>query len=163
MRQFMLFVLLIPALAALTSCTDTDIDDVKPIIDLSVEGTFPRNCDTLYLGKTFTFRATFSDNEQLGGFSIDIHQNFDHHSHSTEVTACTFSPVKEPVNPFQYTMDFEIPEGLTTYVAEVEIEIPAEDSEGAIDPGDYHFFIHLTDRVGWSAEKGLSVKLVARD
>jgi len=149
-------------MTALTSCGETDIDDVKPIIDLSVESAFPRNCDTLYLGEAFTFRASFADNQELGSFSVDIHQNFDHHSHSTEVTACEFSPEKEPVNPFQYTMDYDIPAGLTEYVAEVELEIPASDAGGAVDTGDYHFFISLTDKVGWSASKGLSIKILER-
>jgi hypothetical protein len=28
------------------------------------------------------------------------------------------------------------------------------------DPGDYHFFISLTDREGWSAQKGLNIKVL---
>ena len=33
---------------------------------------------------------------------------------------------------------------------------------GLYDEGDYHFFISLTDKEGWSAQKGLSVKMLHR-
>jgi hypothetical protein len=91
-------------------------------------GGLPQNCDTLWLGETFTFRALFTDNRALGSFSIEIHENFDHHAHSTEVTECELNPVKQPVNPFLFIRNFEIPEGLAEYEANVEILIPAGNS-----------------------------------
>ena len=137
-----------------------EIDDQKPVIDLSVEEAFPVNCDTIVLGQSFTFRMKFSDNAELGSYSIEIHHNFDHHAHSTEVEQCPLDPVKEPVFPLYYLQDFTIPEGTGEFLATQEILLPLAGSDGDYDTGDYHFFVRLTDREGWSAQKGLSVKLI---
>ncbi len=146
----------------LAACTREKIDDEKPDIDLTVSGAFPQNCDTLWLGESFTFKALFTDNAELGSFSIEIHENFDHHAHSTEVTTCNLDPVKTPVNPLYFINDFEISQGLTEYETNLQISLPAGNNEGDFDEGDYHFFIRLTDREGWSAQKGLSLKLHKR-
>lgn len=146
----------------LTACAREKIDDEKPEIDLTVSGAFPQNCDTLWLGESFIFKALFTDNAELGSFSIEIHENFDHHAHSTEVTTCNLEPVKTPVNPLYFTRDFEIPAGLTEYETNLQISLPVGNNDGNFDEGDYHFFIRLTDREGWSAQKGLSIKLYKR-
>lgn len=146
----------------LTACNKEETDQEKPVINLTTENAFPQNCDTLWLGETFTFRAVFTDNQELGSFSIEIHEDFDHHEHSTETEICEPMPEKEPVNPFEYLQDFAIPEGISHYEAEVEITIPESNGEGMLDEGDYHFFISLTDREGWSDQKGFSVKIMSR-
>jgi hypothetical protein len=146
----------------LAACTREKIDDEKPDIDLTVSGAFPQNCDTLWMGESFKFKVLFTDNAELGSFSVEIHENFDHHAHSTEVTRCELDPVKTPVNPLNFIRDFEIPSGLTEYETNLQISLPAGDNEGNFDEGDYHFFIRLTDKEGWSAQKGLSVKLFHR-
>jgi hypothetical protein len=143
----------------LAACAREKIDDEKPEIDLTVSGAFPQNCDTLWLGEPFTFKVLFSDNAGLGSYSIEIHENFDHHAHSTEVTECELNPVKIPVNPLYFTSDFEIPAGLTEYETNLQISLPAGNNNGNFDEGDYHFFIRLTDKEGWSAQKGLSIKI----
>jgi len=144
------------------SCKEDDIDKEKPGIDLSIQDAFPVNCDTLYFGESFTLRLRFTDNAALGSFSIDIHHNFDHHSHSTEVEECNIDPVKEPVNPYVFIQDYDITAGLSEHVTDITITIPAADNFGLYDEGDYHFYISLTDAEGWSAQKGLSVKMVRR-
>ena len=138
------FLLLISA-----GCNPVEIDDQKPVIDLSTEGAFPVSCDTLYLGESFTWKVRFADNVELGSYSLEIHHNFDHHAHSTEVEVCDLDPVKDPVNPFQTIMDFDIPAGSMEYHVSESIQIPQSDANGDIDPGDYHFFISLTDREGY--------------
>ena len=157
--------ILIPAflLLLVSSCEkDEEVDTEKPAIDLSIQDAFPVNCDTLYFGETFKLKALFSDNVELGSYSIDIHHNFDHHSHSTEVTECDLDPIKDPVNPFTYIEDYDIPEGLEEYKTDLSISIPAGNESGLYDEGDYHFFISLTDNEGWSAQKGLSIKMLHR-
>lgn len=144
------------------SC-EKDIDKEKPIIDLSIPDAFPVNCDTLYFGETFELKALFSDNAELGSYSIDIHNNFDHHAHSTEVTECTLDPVKDPVNPFLLMEGYDIPASLMEYETDVSISIPASNGTGTYDEGDYHFFISLTDAEGWSTQKGLSIKILYRE
>ena len=144
------------------TCNDKEVDDQDPEIDLSISDAFPVNCDTLYFGETFTFKVLFTDNVELGSFSIDIHNNFDHHSHTTEVTACNLDDVKEPVNPYLSIEEYDIPEGLDVYETSLEITIPDGNSKDKFDEGDYHFFISLVDKTGWSAQKGLSVKMMYR-
>lgn len=165
MKIFKILLFLFLQSLLLNSCEKDDVDKETPEIDLDIQEAFPTNCDTLYFGETFTFQALFTDNLELGSdkaFSIDIHNNFDHHSHSTEVTECNFDPVKKPVNPFIFIQDYSIPEGLKEYTTDLSIEIPLRNNNELFDEGDYHFFISLTDKEGWSAQKGLSIKILHR-
>jgi hypothetical protein len=70
--------------------------------------------------------------------------------------------VKEPVNPYVSIEDYDIPEGLDAYETLLEITVPNGNSAGEFDEGDYHFFVSLTDNEGWSAQKGLSIKILRR-
>jgi len=162
MKAFKIFSGLIFILIVFITCSKDEVDDEKPEIDLTGSGAFPQNCDTLYFGETFIFKVLFTDNVELGSYSIDIHNNFDHHSHSTEVTECNLDNVKEPVNAYVSIEDYDIPEGLDAYETSLEITVPNGNSAGEFDEGDYHFFISLTDKEGWSAQKGLSVKILRR-
>ncbi len=164
-----IFKLLFPAILlilVINSCNDEEIDKQKPEIDIDIQGAFPVNCDTIYFGEAFNFKTLFKDNVELGSykaFSIDIHNNFDLHSHSTEVTECNFDTKKDPVNPFTFIQDYDIPEGVKEYETNLSITIPSGNDKGLYDDGDYHFFISLTDKEGWSAQMGLSVKLIHRE
>ena len=145
----------------LCSCNqDEDPDLEKPVIDMSAITAFPMACDTLYFGEPFTLKAVFTDNLALGSFTLDIHHNFDHHTHSTEVTECTLADQKDPVNPFTLIQDFEIPEGSGIYETNLEVTIPSGTEDGVYDEGDYHFHIKLVDQTGWSDLYGVGVKLV---
>ena len=140
---------------ALSCSKDAEtVDTEYPVIDANFAGTFPQQCGTVLRGETFVFQAKFSDNVALGAFSLDVHDNFDHHSHSTEVEACDMGPVKTPENPFGYIKSFDIPGAPGTYEAQVEINVPAD-----VDPGDYHFLIRVTDQKGWQTLRGLSIKI----
>jgi hypothetical protein len=145
------------ALAFISSCSSDNaaIDTEYPVIDITGTGAFPIQCSTIERGKTFTFKATFNDNVELGSYSLDIHHNFDHHTHSTEVTTCETEAVKKPVNPMLFINNYTIPNGVKSYEATAQITIPAD-----VDPGDYHFMIRLTDKEGWQTLKGLSIKIL---
>ena len=161
MKSYKIIFIYILSFILFSSCEKSEeIDKQKPEIDLNISGAFPLNCDTLYFGETFVFKILFTDNAELGSFSIDIHHNFDHHSHSTEVSECNPDPIKSPVNPFVFIQDFSIPEGLKAYETNLSVTIPSGNSNGSFDKGDYHFFISLTDKEGWSAQKGLSIKII---
>jgi hypothetical protein len=134
---------------------EDDKDTEYPVIDVSSPGAAPQNCDTVYRGQTFATKAFFSDNEELGAYSIDIHENFDHHTHSADIEECDLDPIKDPVNPFKYIDSFDIPAGSKEYSMSQDIFIPAD-----VDPGDYHFMIRLTDRAGWQSLYGLSIKVL---
>ena len=128
------------------------------VINMNEPHHFPHSCDTVYVGESFVFKARFTDNQELGAYSIDIHHNFDIHSHSNEEEECEPDPPKTPTeNVFLYIKSFTIPDGLTTYDAEVTVEVP----ENA-DTGDYHFFIALTDKEGWQTIRGIGIKIAER-
>jgi hypothetical protein len=131
-----------------------ELDTVYPEIDLSIANAFPQQCSSIKRGQSFTFKARFSDNTELGSYSLDVHHNFDHHSHSTEVEECTLEAKKTTVKPFLFIKDYALTAGLQEYVATVDISVPAD-----IDPGDYHFMVRLTDKEGWQTMKGLSIKI----
>ncbi|MDR1680614.1 MAG: DUF4625 domain-containing protein [Prevotellaceae bacterium] len=151
-RHVMLSILIVFVAAA---CRRDEAQDLeKPVIDMSGSSAAPANCATIARGERLLFRAVFTDNRALGNYNIEIHQNFDHHSHSTEATECPVDPVKAPVNPFVYNRSFPIPEGTPRYDASAEIDVPP-----GIDTGDYHFMVRLTDKAGWQQLKALSVKI----
>ncbi|MCC8409810.1 DUF4625 domain-containing protein [Mucilaginibacter sp. UR6-1] len=133
---------------------DDRVDTEYPVIDLSASNAFPQQCSVINRGESFTFRAKLSDNVQLGSVSVDVHNNFDHHSHSTEVNDCQMEAVKTPVNPYLLIRSFQIAEGLKETEISQTIAVPAD-----VDPGDYHFLIRLTDKEGWQTIKGISIKI----
>ena len=153
-NQRFIYSLLIASAVFSCSKNEEKTDTTYPVIDLSRADAFPIQCSTINRGETITFRAHFSDNAALGSYSLDVHHNFDHHSHSTEVDACDFGLVKTPEKPFQFIKSVEIPGNPSTFEAQLEIPVPND-----IDPGDYHFMIRVTDKEGWQTMKGLSIKI----
>ncbi|MDD4489299.1 MAG: DUF4625 domain-containing protein [Paludibacter sp.] len=139
----------------LVACVETD--DEIPVIDMSSDNAFPQNCVTVYRGESFTFHARFTDNVELGSYSIELHNNFDHHTHSTSVVECELEPVKKAVNPLLFIKEFSIPRGLTEYTASVTIDVPAD-----VDTGDYHFMVRVTDKSGWQTFEGINIKIAKK-
>lgn len=144
------------------ACSNHDEDDnkdmEKPSIDMNSSNAFPQNCVVLYRGESFPVKAIFTDNQELGSYNIEIHNNFDHHSHSTDDVECELEQKKAPVKAFVYNKDFSIPSGKNIFEANNEISIPSD-----VDTGDYHFMIRLTDRAGWQQLKAISLKIKDRD
>lgn len=157
MKTLQKSLLILTTVLTLNSCSKSEkesIDTEYPTIDLSTASAFPKQCSIVKRGEKFVFRAKLNDNAKLGSVSVDIHHNFDHHSHSTEVNDCQSDAVKTPVKPFLLIRSFPIPADLNTYEIAEEIVVPAD-----IDPGDYHFLIRLTDQAGWQTIRGLSIKI----
>jgi hypothetical protein len=139
------------------ACDDTIKDEELPVIDMSSETAFPQNCVTVYRGESFTFNARFTDNIELGSYSIEMHHNFDHHTHSTSSEECEMEAVKAAIKPLLFIDEYNIPSGKTEYSASIEINVPTD-----VDTGDYHFMVRLTDKSGWQTFKGISVKVGER-
>lgn len=146
--------LLFASLISFWSCSKDDIDEEKPTIDISFSEAFPTNCATIQRGGYLFFKVKFSDNQALGSYSVDIHHNFDHHSHSTEGENCTLDPIKAAVQPLLIINNYPIPEGSTQFTATESIAIPS-----SVDIGDYHFMYKLTDASGWQTIKSFSIKI----
>lgn len=139
-------------LTACSSDDDSSVDQEYPTINLAE--TTPQACSVLQRGEVFLAKIAVADNQELGSVSLDIHNNFDHHNHSTEVEECELEAKKEPDNPFTYIKSIPIPKGNDRYVVEQEIAIPED-----VDAGDYHFMIRVTDAAGWQTMKGISIKI----
>jgi hypothetical protein len=157
MKKLSLLSLCLVLMLALSNCSKDKaepIDTAYPEIDLAGQHAFPKQCSVIKRGEKFVFRALVSDNAQLGSLNLDIHHNFDHHTHSTELAECDLAPVKQAVKPFLLIRNVTIPGGLKSFEVSTEIEVPVD-----IDPGDYHFMIRLTDKEGWQTIKGLSIKI----
>ncbi|RZM22916.1 MAG: DUF4625 domain-containing protein [Pedobacter sp.] len=148
---------LIALAVLLNSCSKSEqkeIDTEYPVINNAAQNAFPKQCSVIKRGEKFVFRAQLNDNVELGSVSIDIHHDFDHHTHSTEVSDCGLDPVKAPVKPFLLIQSYSIPTASKTFEVQQEITVPAD-----VDPGDYHFLIRLTDKAGWQTIKGISIKI----
>ncbi len=146
-------------MGGLFSCSDDDKQVSKPVINMDDENAFPANCVTVFRGESFEFNALFTDEQELGSFNIEIHNNFDHHSHSTDDIDCEEEEHKHksPVKPFVYNKSFTIPSGQTSYQAIVKIDVPTD-----IDTGSYHFVIRVTNKAAWQEIKGISIKIADR-
>ena len=115
----------------------------------------PIDCQVYHRGETIPFSYVFTDNDELGKYNIEVHHNFDHHTHSTSATTCSMDDVKEAQNPWVFNQDFNIPDGQKSFSAREDIKIPTN-----IDTGDYHFMIRLTDKAGWQQIKSIAIKIV---
>ncbi len=155
MKQSILSLIL---LCALCACSSSDDEDVKDMTYPEISGVGitanPTDCQVYHRGEVIPFSYVFTDDTELGAYNIEIHHNFDHHTHSTSSVECPMEALKQPVSPWVFNQDYPIPSGLRTYKSRVDIPIP----EG-IDTGDYHFMIRLTDRAGWQQLRALAVKI----
>lgn len=154
MKHFFIVLGIAVSLAGCSKNNKDAIDTEYPTIDVSAANAFPKQCSEFSRGQKYTVTIPVADNVALGSISIDVHHNFDHHSHSTEVGECVPEAVKAPVRPYLLVKTISIPEGSKSYTATTEIEIPAD-----TDTGDYHFMVRVTDKEGWQTIKGLSIKI----
>ena len=79
--------LLAMSVFAFISCDDSDSDTTKPVIELSE----PEEGQELKIGDEHGvhFEMDLSDDVMLKSYMIEIHSNFDHHSHGKSRAAAT--------------------------------------------------------------------------
>lgn len=145
-------------LVLFTSCStedNLDKDLEKPSISIAYEEGFPKSCAQLIKGQTYNFRAMVSDNFELASYSLDIHHNFDHHTHDDQGSECDLEPRKQALNPFIYMENFSIEEGLQTYELSIALKIPDD-----IDTGNYHCSFSVTDVTGWQKRTSVDIKII---
>ena len=140
---------------ACTSDSDTDKDAEKPVITVQYADGFPQACATLQRGETYSFRARVTDNDALAAYSLNMHHNFDHHTHDDQEEQCTLEAVKEATNPFMYMENFSIENAPQSYEIVQEITIPND-----IDTGDYHCAFSVTDQTGWQSRTSIDIKII---
>lgn len=149
--------------------SDDDKDMTPPVISADGITANPINCQQYHPGDVIPFHYVMLDNQELGNFNIEVHNNFDHHTHSTEADdhdhdhemgECDDDEEHEHEhehsegNAWVYNHDFTIPAGQRQYDARVDIPIPADAALG-----DYHFMIRLTDRAGWQQLHAVAIKI----
>jgi hypothetical protein len=89
----------------------------------------PKNGDTLTAGGIMLFHALFTDDEELGEYNLDIHDNFDGHGHRGDKVPWSLNETN-PITDDRHEIKREIP-------------IPAN-----AEPGDYHLTLRFTDKAG---------------
>ena len=160
---------------AITSCDkddDKDIDTEKPQIIANIDGASPANAATFYFGESIPVKLLLTDNAELGSFSVNIHNNFDHHSHSTEEEEEEHHHEEEEHHhhdgeegdAFQFTQDYTIPAGSTNFLIDTTIPLPVKSDDGdEYAGGDYHFMINVTDKAGFSNIKAFEIKILQKE
>lgn len=142
----------------LYSC-NTDVDDVKPelrLTDFSIQpkteeicGSLENNVFNVISGDLLYLTATFSDNEALSQYKIDIHNNFDCHGHSGSAFPSVVVPITNTKTiDWSYLEVFDI-EG-TEAVKRIELKVPQN-----VTAGNYHFSFQLIDKAGNDAENNI--------
>ena len=155
MKKLYLSLTLLCALCACSSSDDEEKKDMTyPVINTTDIVAVPTDCQVFKRGDVIPFNYLFTDDTELGAYNIEIHNNFDHHTHGTSSVECPMEGEKKPVKPWVYNQDFTIPSGQRTYTARHDITIPAD-----VDPGDYHFMVRLTDHAGWQQLHALAIKI----
>jgi len=158
MKTQLKYVLLGFMLMAFLSCSDEDDsnkDDIKPVITINYDGGFPQACAELTKGETYHFKAMISDNKELASYSLDIHHNFDHHTHDDQGVQCELDLLKEASTPFIFMENYTVESGMTSYEIDITLTIPE-----TVDAGDYHCAYSVTDVTGWQARTSVDIKIV---
>ena len=75
----------------------------------------------------------------LKSYMIEIHSNFDHHSHGKSRAAAT----GEATVDFSFNRSYDISGKKTAHIHHHDIVIPANAT-----PGDYHLMVYCTDAAG---------------
>ncbi|MDR1981597.1 MAG: DUF4625 domain-containing protein [Tannerellaceae bacterium] len=125
------------------SC-DNDEDTTKPVINL-IE---PEEGDVLQIGSDVHFEMELSDNDLLRSYKVDIHHNFDGHTHTSATKA------GEETIPFSYSHAWDISGQKNASIHHHEILIP----ENAT-PGDYHLVVYCTDASGNESYVAINIEL----
>ena len=152
---YLFYSLLLLFVVSCSSSDDTEIDEEKPTITINYTDGFPQACEILERGQTYIFKALATDNVALAAYSLDLHHNFDHHTHDDQDAECELDDIKSAVNPLIYMENFSIENGGQSYELSITIDIPND-----IDTGDYHCSYSVTDETGWQSRTSIDIKIV---
>lgn len=142
-------------LCLIVQCEEQQSTQNAPEIDMNT----PPPCDTLTFGEQFRFKATFTDDENLGNYKINIHHNFDHHTHGTHEAECQLDSIKQAHNPYFHNWVINIPQTTKTYTIDTMLNLPAANDTGLYEGGDYHLMLYLTDEEGHQSWIGRDLKI----
>ena len=147
----LLATLTIVSTLSFVSCEDDKGDTTPPVIRLLS----PAEGERLEIGEAIHFEMEVSDNEALGSYKIDIHNNFNGHEHShTYSSSDDDISVTETISfAFQQSWN-DISGKRNALVHHHNITIPTNAT-----PGNYHFMVYCTDAAGNESYVACSVIL----
>ncbi len=132
-----------------SSCDNDDSSDTtKPVIELNE----PEEGQALKIGDEHGvhFEMDLSDDVMLKSYKIEIHSNFDHHSHGGKSRAAAGKQLLILVST-DLTM---CPDMKTAHIHHHDIVIPANATAG-----DYHLMVYCTDAAGNESYIARNIKL----
>jgi len=132
-----------------TSCEKEENDTQKPVI--TVEG--PEQNEVLYIGSGIHLEVEFTDDTELKSYKVDIHSNFDGHTHKSTNSEDTIAW------SFQKSWNFDAGQK-NAHVHHHEIVVPHEYNGNDISQGIYHFMIYCTDAAGNESWTAVPVKIM---
>lgn len=132
-KNYFIAILAISA-ATFFSCDNNDSDTTKPVIELHE----PAEGQALLIGSEegVHFEMDLSDDVMLKSYKIDIHNNFDHHSHGR-------TRVERGGTAFSFNRSYDVSGQKTAHIHHHDIVIPADAT-----PGNYHLMVYCTDVAG---------------
>ncbi|WP_108868780.1 DUF4625 domain-containing protein [Aquimarina aquimarini] len=156
MKTFIKSIFFLMILGNICSCSsdDEETDTEKPTITVNYAEGFPKSCTVLQKGNPYIIKVKAADNVALASYAIDIHHNFDHHTHDDQGAQCTLDPIKTPKSPMIFMENYPIKGEVKQYEITQSITIP----EG-IDAGDYHCQISVIDVTGWQSRTSIDIKI----
>lgn len=117
-----------------TACEDNNDNDTTPPTINLLE---PAEGDVLKIGSDIHFELELSDNEMLGSYKVDVHSNFDGHTHSRAIKN------EGETIAFSFQKSWDLSDQKNAKIHHHEIVIP----ENAT-PGKYHLMVFCTDKAG---------------
>ncbi|MCD8165703.1 MAG: DUF4625 domain-containing protein [Bacteroides sp.] len=114
------------------ACEDEKGDTTRPEIQIIS----PEEDAELIIGGVIGFKATFTDNEGLASYRIDIHYPSDGHTHSVRSDE---PDQKDDRETFSFEGNWDLPNEPRATV-EYAIEIPED-----VKPGEYHLVVYCYD------------------
>lgn len=122
-----------------TACTKGDV--TKPTITL-IE---PEEGQLIQIGDDhgMHFEMDLEDDEALGSYKIDIHNNFDNHGHGKDTTTA-----------FTFSKSYDLDHQRNAHIHHHDIVIPANAT-----PGKYHLMVYCTDEAGNESHLARNIEL----
>lgn len=148
-KVFLAALTLLFGFVACEKTDDTGFDTEPPALDVVA----PAPCEVILFGEKLQLKATFTDNEAVKSYKLNVHHNFDHHTHGDHQEVCGLDEIKIASNPYLNNWTVSLP-NLPSISIDTTFDLPA-----GYEGGDYHVLLYLTDINGNQSWTGISVKM----
>lgn len=139
-------------LFCMTACEQADT--IPPTIVVAS----PEEDATIEAGEKLCVKVTFTDNKALSAYKINIHPNFNGHSHAPMRSLASSTLATEQTVDFEVTLTSASqndPLTGTNCFRDIDIDIPDNAT-----PGNYHLLIYCTDAAGNEMYVAQDLKIV---